>query len=171
MHKLTPIRISAIVLLALLCWGGGLRAQQAITSFGGDVTGVTGSLSFSGGEVAVKTAYAPAVTVVNVTESFSEGVQQPITARDAQSQGIEALAVGVAVYPNPTTDNIVLECDQPIQLSYTLYNANGQTLSRGNYTGGQQIIDLQQLAAGTYMLHVATPDQTNKNIYKIIKAK
>ena len=171
MHKKTQIRISAIVLLALLCWGGGLRAQQAITSFGGDATSVTGSLSYSGGEIAVKTAYAPAITVVNVTESFSEGVQQPITARDVQYQGIDALTVGVAIYPNPTADNIILECDQPTQLSYTLYNANGQTLSRGNYNGGQQIIDLQQLAAGTYMLHVATPDQTKKNIYKIIKAK
>lgn len=172
MHKPTLTRFSAIVLLALLCCGGGLRAQQAITSFGGDATSVTGSLSYSGGEIAVKTAYAPAVTVVNVTESFSEGVQQPITARDEQQyQGIEALTVGVAVYPNPTTDNIVLECDQPMQLSYTLYNANGQVLSRGNYNGGQQTIDLQQLAAGTYMLHVATPDQTKKNVYKIIKAK
>ena len=171
MHKKTQTRISAIVLLALLCWGGGLRAQQAITSFGGDVTGATGSLSFSGGEIAVKTAYAPAVTVVNITESFSEGVQQPVTARDAQYQGIDALTVGVAIYPNPTADYIILECDQPMQLSYTLYNANGQTLSRGNYNGGQQTIDLQHLAAGTYMLHVATPDQTKKNIYKIIKAK
>ena len=171
MHKPKQTRIAAIVLLALLCWGGGLRAQQAITSFGGDVRGVMGSLSFSGGEVAVKTAYAPAVTVVNVTESFSEGVQQPITARDMQSLGIDALTVGVAIYPNPTADNIILECDQPMQLTYTLYNANGQTLSHGNYNGGQQTINLQQLAAGTYMLHVATPDQTKKNIYKIIKAK
>ena len=159
MHKPTLTRFSAIVLLALLC------------CFGGDATSVTGSLSYSGGEIAVKTAYAPAVTVVNVTESFSEGVQQPITARDAQYQGIDALTVGVAVYPNPTADNITLECDQPMQLSYTLYNANGQILSHGNYQGGQQVIDLQQLAAGTYMLHVATPDQTKKNIYKIIKAK
>ncbi|MBO4599716.1 MAG: T9SS type A sorting domain-containing protein, partial [Bacteroidales bacterium] len=47
----------------------------------------------------------------------------------------------------------------------------GQTLSRGTYQGGQQTIDLQNLAAGTYMLHVATPDQSTKNIYKIIKAK
>ncbi len=171
MHRTTLTRFTAIVLLALLCWGGGLQAQQAITSFGGDATSVTGSLSYSGGEIAVKTAYAPAITVVNVTESFSEGVQQPITARDMQFQGIDALTVGVAIYPNPTADNIILECDQPTQLSYTLYNANGQTLSQGNYNGGQQTINLQQLAAGTYMLHVATPDQTKKNIYKIIKAK
>ena len=170
LHK-TITRISATLLLALLSWGGGLRAQQAITSFGGDATSVTGTLSYSGGEIAVKTAYAPAITVVNVTESFSEGVQQPVTARDLEYQGIVPLTVSVAIYPNPTADNITLECDQPMQLAYTLYNANGQTLSRGTYQGGQQTIDLQNLAAGTYMLHVATPDQSTKNIYKIIKAK
>ena len=170
LHK-TITRISATLLLALLSWGGGLRAQQAITSFGGDATSVTGTLSYSGGEIAVKTAYAPAITVVNVTESFSEGVQQPLTARDLEYQGIVPLTVSVAIYPNPTADNITLECDQPMQLAYTLYNANGQTLSRGTYQGGQQTIDLQNLAAGTYMLHVATPDQSTKNIYKIIKAK
>lgn len=171
MFNKTTTRITAILFLALLCWGGGLRAQQAITSFGGDVSGVTGSLSYSGGEIAVKTAFAPAITVVNVTESFSEGVQQPFTARDSQYQGIDPLTVSLAIYPNPTADNITLECSQPTQLSYTLYNANGQTLSRGTYSGGQQTIDLQHLAAGTYMLHVASSDQSKKNIYKIIKAK
>ena len=165
-------KVSFAALVIMLCTTGISYAQQAITCFGGDMSGSTGSVSYSGGEVAVRSATARAITVVNVTESFSEGVQQPITARDEQQyQGIEALTVGVAVYPNPTTDNIVLECDQPMQLSYTLYNANGQVLSRGNYNGGQQTIDLQQLAAGTYMLHVATPDQTKKNVYKIIKAK
>jgi len=177
MSNTTKSKTTAIVLFILLCWAGGIQAQQqittaqAITAFGGDVTGVTGSLSCSGGEVAVKTAFAPAITVVNVTESFSEGVQQPYTARDAQYQGIDELTVSVAVYPNPTMDNVTIECDQPASLSYTLYNANGQMLSHGNYKGGQQTIDLQKLPAGSYMLHVASSDKSQMNIYKIIKAK
>lgn len=171
MKRTARTKIPAIVLLMLLCATGTAGAQQAITSFGGDVSGITGSLSNSGGEVAVLTAYAPAITVVNITESFSEGVQQPYTARDAQYEGIDALSVSVSVYPNPTADNITLECDQPTQLTFTLYNANGQVLSHGNYQGGQQTIDLQKYAAGSYMLHVASPDNTKMNIYKIIKAK
>ena len=70
-----------------------------------------------------------------------------------------------------TADNITLECDQPTQLTYTLYNANGQALKQGTYHGGQQIIDLQKHAAGSYMLHVTSPDNSQMNIYKIIKAK
>ena len=171
MIKNISTKIPAIALLVLLCATGGLRAQQAITSFGGDVSGITGSLSNSGGEVAVLTAYAPAITVVNVTESFSEGVQQPYTARDAEHEGIDALTVSVAVYPNPTATDITLECDQPAQLTYTIYNANGQALSHGSFSGGKQTIDLQQYAAGNYMLHVTSADNSQKNIYKIIKAK
>jgi len=171
MTKRIKTKIPTIVLLVLLCATGGVRAQQAITCFGGDVSGITGSLSNSGGEVAVRTAFAPAITVVNITESFSEGVQQPYTARDEQYQGIDALSVSVSVYPNPTADNITLECDQPTQLTYTLYNANGQALTQGTYHGGQQIIDLQKHAAGSYMLHVTSPDNSQMNIYKIIKAK
>lgn len=171
MIKIISTKIPAIVLMVLLCAAGNIRAQQAITCFGGDVFGITGSLSNSGGEVAVLSAYAPAITVVNVTESFSEGVQQPYMPRDAQYEGIDALTVNVAVYPNPTAENITLGCDQPAQLTYTLYNANGQALSHGTYTGGQQTIDLQKYAAGSYMLHVASADNTKMNIYKIIKAK
>lgn len=173
MYNMFKSSISKVALLvvALMAWGGVSQAQQAITIFGGDVAGVTGTMSFSGGEVAVQTAYAPAITVVNVTESFSEGVQQPVMVRDAQNQGIDALSVNVAVYPNPTADNVTLECDQPAQLNYTLYSANGQVLARGTYEGGQQSIDLQKLAAGTYMLHVANADKSKMNIYKIIKAK
>ena len=171
MIKIISTKIPAIVLMVLLCATGSIRAQQAITCFGGDVFGITGSLSNSGGEVAIRYDFAPAITVVNITESFSEGVQQPYTARDAQYEGIAALTVNVAVYPNPTADNITLECDQPAQLTYTIYNANGQALSHGTYTGGQQTIDLQKYAAGSYMLHVASTDNTKKNIYKIIKAK
>ena len=59
---------ASVALLAILCCSmGNLCAQQAITCFGGDIIGTTGSVNFSGGEIAVKTATARAITVVNVT--------------------------------------------------------------------------------------------------------
>jgi hypothetical protein len=169
MDKLTQFRLSAIVLLALMCCGGGLRAQQAITSFGGDVTGVTGSLSFSGGEVAVKTAYAPAVTVVNVTESFSEGVQQPITARDEQQyQGIEALTVGVAVYPNPTTDQVtVLLPMSSVRYNAMLCDMKGRKLRAIPLSGKQTTISLSDLPKGVYLLTLISP--TDRHTLHIVK--
>lgn len=163
---------ASVMVLVVLLGCGCLHAQQAITFCGGDVATQQGSLSFSGGEVAVQTSIAPAITVVNITESFTEGVQQPFTERDGETyNGIETLTVEISLYPNPTTTHVVLECSEPERLNYTLFNTNGQALLHGVYTEGQEQIDMQPYAAGNYMLQVATPDKTKMNIYKIIKAK
>lgn len=166
--------ISRVTLMLLFLAGGAvqLHAQQAITNAGGNIGNSTGSLSYTVGEMAVQTSIARAITVVNITESFTEGVQQPYTDRDRQSNGIDPLTVSLAVYPNPTTDNVVLECSEAAQpLTFTLYGTNGQVLQHGIYSGGQQAIDMQNYGAGSYMLQVASPDKSKMNIYKIIKAK
>ena len=173
MFKTVTSKAAAVMLTLFFGIAGALQAQQAITISGGAVATGAGSLSFSCGEVAVKTSIAPAVTVINITESFSEGVQQPFTDRDGERyDGIESLTVNVAVYPNPTTNNVVFECDQLTnQLTYTLYNSNGQTLQEGTYKGGQQLIDMQKYVAGNYVLKIASTDSKQMNVYKIIKAK
>ena len=172
MLRNTMTKVSFATLVIMLFSAGISFAQQAITCFGGDMSGSTGSVSYSGGEVAVRYATARAITVVNVTESISEGVQQPFTERDRQSQGIESLAVNLLIYPNPTADNVVMECDPAAgQLTYTLYNTAGQVLQQGTYNGGQQLIDLEQYVAGNYMLKVSSKKKKKMNIYKIIKAK
>jgi len=165
------VKKASALLLTVMLGCGCLQAQQAITFCGGDVSTNRGTLSFSGGEMAVQTSVAPAITVVNITESFTEGVQQPFTDRDGDPyNGIEGLEVEVTLYPNPTTKHVVLECSEPQQLTYTLFSTNGQTLLKGTYGGGQEQIDMQPYAAGNYMLQVATPDKKKMNVYKIIKA-
>lgn len=169
--KTTSLIMKSGLLLMLMCFIGTMQAQEAITILGGDVSANGASLSLSAGQVAVKSSVARAITVVNITEQFSEGVQQPRTSRDPQNS-IEALDVNVAIYPNPTTDAVVMECrDLAQDLTYTLYNLNGQILQEGSFAGGQQHIDLQHYSAGSYMLYVSSSDKKQMNTYKIIKAK
>ena len=166
-------RIQPLLLLALAFGMGGLQAQQAITIAGGDCRNAHGSISFSAGELAVQTSVARAITVFNITESFTEGVQQPLTGRDeSQWQGITPLDITLSVYPNPTTDGVTLQGSQPTEpLTYILYAADGRTLVQGSYTGEQQTIDLKPYAAGNYLLRVAVPSNPSKsNVYKIIKS-
>lgn len=171
-----------IVTLWLLMLGasGTVAAQQvtvttpqAITIVGGDYRNHAGSISFSGGEVAVQTSVARAITVVNVTESFKEGVQQPLTERDASTNSITAaLDVEVSLYPNPATDGVTLESSNTgTPLHYSLYDAQGRRLQEGIHNGGAQRIDLTGYATGTYMLRVASDNEKQANIYKIILAK
>lgn len=166
-------------LLLTLGAGGAAVAQQvtvttpqAITIVGGDCSHKLGSFSFSGGEVAVQYSVARAVTVVNITESFQEGVQQPFTERDAAANGIAALTAELNVYPNPTTDGVTLESTETGNpLHYKLYDSQGRCLQQGTHQGGADRIDLTGYATGTYLLRVVSDDNKQANIYKIILAK
>ncbi|MCQ2274021.1 MAG: T9SS type A sorting domain-containing protein [Bacteroidales bacterium] len=177
-------KATLLILTALMGLMGNIMAQNrvnyepaAIVSFGGDVANGNGSLSISGGQIAVRTSVAPAITVVNVTYSFSEGVQQPFTHRDVERsddprEGIDPLNVNMAVYPNPTTNHVVISSNQTTEpLTYKLFSTSGQLLLQGLYTEGEEKINLEEYPAGNYMLQVINSDNTKKNIYKIIKAK
>lgn len=168
--------IKAALLLMLATAGCSLHAQQtlvttpqAITIVGGDCSNASGSISASGGEVAVHTSVARAITVVNITASFSEGVQQPFTLRD-KSLDIESPVCNLSVYPNPTTDAVNLEGDTS-PLHYALYTLSGQQLQEGSFDGGTIRIGLENYAAGCYILRVISNDKKQTSVYKITLVK
>lgn len=168
------------MLVTLLGLTLGLQAQSsnhlnpaAITFCGGDGSSATGSISYSVGQVVQETSMAQAITVVNITKSFTEGVQQPYNPReDNRYEGIDPLTVNMTVYPNPATTHVVLSCNQMTEpLNYKLYSANGQMIQDGTYTDGEEIIRMENMPVGSYILKVTSSDNTKMNIYKIIKAK
>lgn len=165
------VRRTAAVSAMLVIGFSAVDAQQAITASGGDAANYTCSLSFSMGEVAVLHSIAPAVTVVNITESFSQGVQQPYTTRDQiPTTGISPLDVEMRIYPNPTTNNVVLERDSDEEpLHYILYSANGVVLEEGDCQGASHTLVLERYGSGSYLLSVSSQDRRQSNKYKIIK--
>lgn len=173
MIKHIPFKSTLLTVAAVLGLMTCAHAQSAITAVGGNVATSDGSLSYSVGEVAVRSSVARAITVVNITESFTEGVQQPYTQRDLERyEGIEALTVQVSVYPNPTVDNVIIECSQTTEpLHYYLFNTNGQAMLEGVLNDSQEQLDIQSYAAGNYLLKVVSSDKKKMNVYKIIKAK
>ena len=168
-------KTALILAIAALSAIGTLRAQSpvtiqtpaAITIAGGDCSNTTGSISFSCGEVATQYANQVAFTVVNITESFTEGVQQPYTERDKNANGITPLAVNLNVYPNPATDCVNIESEGIETLHYTLYNNNGQLMTEGECNGNEKV-EMSSYATGNYILRVASSDNQNMNVYKIV---
>ena len=69
-------RLQSLVLAMLLLFVMPVQAQQAITFAGGDISGDAGHVSFSCGEIATGNSVAKAITVIHITEFFTEGVQQ-----------------------------------------------------------------------------------------------
>lgn len=167
--------ITAILLL-MLAVTGGLHAQQklvtspqAITIVGGDCSNDYGSVSTSGGEMAVRTSEARAINVVNITASISEGVQQPLLKLDRQLD-ITTPVCNLSVYPNPTTDGVTLE-GEGIPLRYTLYTLAGQPLKEGDFDGSTTRVSLESYASGCYLLQVTSHDRKQTSIYRITLTK
>ena len=144
-------------------------AQYAVTFVGGDAKGSGGFLSYTAGEPAVKMAKARAITVVDITEYFTEGVQQGWTSRKSSITG--PLPMTVNVYPNPAQDWVhIAIAENDLQLQYILTDMQGRTLKQGTPNEGETSLDISALPAGTYMLNIQSTDKKNKNIFKIIKA-
>jgi hypothetical protein len=159
----TKLRLSAF-----LFWGLGvtrLLAQDALTATGGNVSGSTGSVSYSIGQIAY-------VAESGTTGSAAEGVQQPyeiytITGIEEASQ----ITLIASAYPNPATDFIILKTEgyTTANLTYQLYGSNGQLLESRKIEGNETRICMSTHPAASYFLIVTNNDNELKT-FKITKS-
>jgi len=158
--------LSAIFLLAIGLTS--LKAQEAITAIGGNASGSGGSASYSIGQVVY-------TTNTGAGGSISQGVQQPYEI--SVVSGIEEIGINrsYTLYPNPTTENVVLNIDASFSvetqnfasLQYTLSDINGKQIQQQSITDKQTIIPMEQLPAGTYFVTIVAITQFKT--FKIIK--
>lgn len=140
------------------------KAQQTITTAGGQATGINGSVSYTIGQIDFN-------AVENTYNSISEGVQQvyQINVETALEQNIESL-FSIKVYPNPTSNNLQLKINGefPSEMDYHLYDSNGKLVEPGQIHDNITVIQTQSLPPSTYFLHVLEEDKVVKT-FKIIK--
>ncbi len=162
---------ATILLAILLAAQLGVRAQQVITFCGGDALSATGSVSYSCGEVAVKKGVDRSITVVDITQFFTEGIQQAYETKDLDIH--TPLDITLSVYPNPTTSSVFVECkDVDVTLYFELYDTKGQQLKSGTYNSGELMnINLDDMGTGTYLFHIHNREKSQSNIYRIVKIK
>ncbi len=151
----------------LLFLGVGLfctHAQESVVSSGGDAAGSDGSVNYTVGQ----TVYASSSTEEG---SLSAGVQQPYEFFVVSSAD-ETVAVDIDVnaYPNPTVDQVTLntKTDGSQNLSFRLFDLEGKLLEQQEILQDKQVISMQHLAPGTYVLKVMQDDDPVKT-FKIIK--
>lgn len=151
------------LLFLLLGFGFSIRAQQANTASGGNATGNGGSVSYSIGQ----TGYT--VSLGN-GGSVTEGVQQPYEIFAVAGQGNPNINAELVVYPNPTTDLIMLSIKNYdlTGFNFQLFDATGKMIEQRKVAGITEIIRMQTLPAAAYFLKVTQYGQTIKT-FKIIK--
>mgnify|MGYP002622751766 FL=1 len=73
----------------------------------------------------------------------------------------------VKVYPNPTEGRLTIEAEALRQV--TVFNPMGQIVAQKETTGNQVTVDLQGVAAGLYLLRVATENGTIMKQVSIVR--
>ena len=155
--------ITTLLLLIASIVGPKLKAQEGFVSSGNSATGSGGSISYSIGQVCYAVQSGAAGTIV-------EGVQQPFEISGLSINDlISDTTLNCKVYPNPTSDFIILETGDgtTFDITYQLINNLGKELKCGTYRNKVQI-NMQACLPGMYCLRVISPKGICKS-FKIVK--
>ena len=140
-----------------------LQAQESVNASGGDALG-------SGGTVAYSIGQAFYTTHTGSNGSVAQGVQQTYK---ISTVNIEEVLVtsSISVFPNPTTDNLVIEVDDFYnqKLSYQLVDIRGKFMSQGEILAKQNHINTISLPAATYFINIVNQKSKVVQSFEIIK--
>jgi hypothetical protein len=137
------------------------HAQQNTLSSGGNGTGTGGSFSFSIGQIDY-------VTSTGAGGTATQGVQQPYEIFIIS--GIENIDIylSISVYPNPSSDFIILTVPNSINMSYSIYDINWKLIKSSEIINKNTHISLINNANGVYLFVVKNREEIVKT-FKIIK--
>lgn len=146
----------------MVCVSCALYAQQSVHTSGGDASGIGGSVAFSIGQ----TAYT---TISGSTGTVAQGVQHAYEIYNVHISEIQ-LPFSLNIFPNPTTDFLTLEISQfnHENLQFHLIDLNGKAIQVEQIVSSNTLIDMNQLRAATYFVHI-TQNNTIIHTFKIIK--
>ena len=158
--------------ILLLFFGVGFQAAVA-QSIGRSVVGAAGetdqhpnfgSLHWTVGELSVETIQQ---TPIRLTQGFHQTYYNLIVSEESPEKPDWALKL----FPNPTTELVMLETTYSGDLQVSIFNMNGQVLYTQKISGGgSNTFDLKDYPAGTYLLSVRDADQ-NIQTFKILKIR
>ncbi|MEM9722082.1 MAG: T9SS type A sorting domain-containing protein [Bacteroidota bacterium] len=159
MKHIKQIASAVFLLLGL----GRLQAQETPVASGGDAIGSGGTVSYAVGQV----VYA---TDTGTNGSEAKGVQQPFEISVITGINELGIALGVSVYPNPTTTflRLQVESEKVGGLSYQLVDLQGKIITGKRIHANAAIIKMENLPKAAYFLRINNNLQTVK-IFKIIK--
>ncbi|MFC4162496.1 T9SS type A sorting domain-containing protein [Epilithonimonas zeae] len=140
--------------------------SQSLTLSGGE------SESSSGGSISSSIGLSPATVAWNGSYTVSSGSQQPyeismhLSVVDIKNKNID-----IKIYPNPFSENVSVKFSQDYKkekYDYRIFDLNGRLIIKGELRETANILNLQNLSIGNYILEINQFGITI-NTYKIIK--
>ena len=152
-----------IIILLIILSSFRIMAQQAINASGANATGSGGSVSYSVGQVLY-------TTNSGFNGSSAQGVQQPYEISTTLSLPEANDIRLMSVYPNPTTNRVVLNVGNygTTNLSLQFIDSNGRILLENKIINIETNLDIENYPVAIYFLKVMDKNSAIK-IFKIIK--
>ena len=154
-----------ILVLILLSSSFNLFSQESVNSSGGNVNDIGGSSSYTVGQVAYTSSSGN-------NGSVSAGVQQAYTITATTGIDETNFNLDISVYPNPTTDLLVLSVNELKEdFKYQVLDMAGKLLINGKLTNTQTQLDFSSYAAGSYYVNIISNQNQNMKTFQVIKNK
>ena len=145
-----------------LVFGAFAFGQISINASGGGTSNVSGSISYSIGQVTYQ-------STSNTSGSVNQGVQH---AFEISTLSLEenSLHLSLMAYPNPTQELLNLRVGNysKEKLTYKLVDLEGKVISEASMHSEETTIDMKQLPVATYFVEVHN-DAKKVHVFKIIK--
>lgn len=138
----------------------GANAQlELVAASGASFHNSSGSLTYSIGEVVISTL---TTSEAILTQGFLQTwVQSNVPV-------IQEPEIQMSVYPNPVTDQLILQIGAFQGFRYTLYNILGEMIGQGQVVGERTEIDFTGMAPAVYILRVAD-NREQIRLFQIVK--
>ena len=150
-------------LLILLCLPmigfGQILSPSVIGSAGASFSNSTAKTDLTVGELVIETFSNNTI----LTQGFHQGDLKVST--DVVNIGIKT-----KVYPNPTTNFLIVELEKTVNADILVYDINGKIVIKDKLNNEQQKqLDFSFLGQGNYLLHINIADK--QSVYQINKSK
>ena len=144
---------------------GIILAQESVNTSGSIATGSGGTASYTVGQVAY-------ISSLGSNGSVSAGVQQAYTITATTGVDETNFNLEASVYPNPTTDLLVLSVNELKEdFKYQVLDMAGKLLINGKLTNTQTQLDFSSYAAGSYYVNIISNENKNMKTFQVIKNK
>ena len=159
------------LLLIFLCLPligfGQITSPSVISSSGNSYNNGGINMDYTLGEIVVET-FQPTVTPLPLTytiltQGFHQGILKVTTS-------VENIDIKTKVYPNPTTNFIIIELEKNVNADILVYDINGKLVLKDKLNDeNQKQLDFSFLNQGNYLLHINIADK--QSVYQINKSK
>ena len=150
-----------LILLCLPMIGFGQVTTPSVISSSGDSYNNGGvMMDYTLGEIVVET-FSNSANIL--TQGFHQGDLKVSTS-------IENIAIKTKIYPNPTTNFLIIELEENVNAELLVYDINGKIVIKDKLNEEQKKqLDFSFLNQGNYLLHINIADK--QSVYQINKSK